>query len=351
MKAAEKAVRRALTRLLAGRPLPEQEVRAAGLRRIALLRLDRRLGNQVILFPVVDALRAACPQAEVDVVAPGPYHVAFEGRPSVSRVVRFERSRPLGPNGLVRLVQLRARRYDLVVEAGHHHSFSLSGALVARQLGAPLRMGFRRGESPAFLNVLVDPPSGEGVGRARIYFELARKLDPGATYEPPRWHVTPEERRRAVERRAHMGLRPLTAGIHPGARGAKRWPPERFVEVARELERRGYQPVIFLGPAESDQDEVWRKARGPEWKLVAQPPLRAFAALVSTLSLWISGDTGPLHVATSCGVPAVGLIQHREGLESFEPGPLFRRVYAEGRQIEVAEVLEALDRPPGAPAR
>lgn len=346
MKTLEKSFRRGLTRLLAGAPEPEADFRAGDLRRIAVLRLDRRLGNQVILFPLVDALREACPRAEIDLVAPGPYHVAFEGRPALTRVVQFERSRLLGPHGLPALLALRSRRYELVIEAGHHHSFSLSGALLAKQLGAPLRMGFRRGESPSFLNVRVDPPAGEGVGRARIFFELARRVNPGARYRVPEWYVTPEERARALERRVRMGLQPRAVGIHPGARGAKRWPPPRFVEVARELERRGYQPVIFLGPAESDQEDLWRRERGTDWKLVEQPTLRNFAALVSTLSLWVSGDTGPLHVATSCGVPAVGILQHREGLESFEPGPLFRRVYRDGAMPEVADVLAALDAPP-----
>ncbi|HVP39506.1 MAG TPA: glycosyltransferase family 9 protein [Candidatus Saccharimonadales bacterium] len=343
MKRVERAWRRALTRALGAvlRPEPEPPWDRAELRRIAVLRLDRRLGNQVILFPMLEALARACPAAEIEVLAPAPYHQAYEGLPGVARVVRFERSAPLSADGWRRLRQLRARRYDLVIEAGHHHSFSLSGALLTRLLGGRLRMGFRRGESARFLNVLVDAPPASEVGRARVFFELARRVDPAARFAPPRWAVSPAERAGAAALRAGLGLAGPALGVHPGGRGGRRWPRERFEAVARALAARGLQPVVFLGGAEREQAPAWRAAAGPAWRVVEAPPLREFAALVETLSLWVSGDTGPLHVAAALGVPSVGVLLQPESLEALEEGPRYRAVYRVGEGPAVEDVVAA----------
>jgi heptosyltransferase-3 len=347
-KSLERAARRAVTRALGVvlRPEPEPSFDPARLRRIAVLRLDRRLGNAVILFPMLEALARACPAAEIEVIAPPPYDVAYQGLPGVARIEHFERSSPLSPRGWGRVGALRGRRYDLVVEAGHHHSFSLSGALLARVLGAPLRLGFRRGESPRFLNLLVDPPAfaafPPGPGRARIFFELARRLDPRAVYSEPRWAVTADERDGAARERGRLDLGPRTLGVHPGGRGARRWPREHFEAVIRAMEPLGFQPVVFLGEAERDQADAWRRAAGPAWRIVEAPALRRFAALLETLSLWVSADTGPLHVAVATGVPSVGVLLHPEGLQALEETARYRRVYREGGAPTVEEVVAAL---------
>jgi heptosyltransferase III len=349
VKSLERAARHALLRALelVLRPGPEPAFDPAGLRRIAVLRLDRRLGNQVILFPMLEALARACPAARIEVLAPAPYDVAYQGLPGVARVERFERSSPLSPDGWRRVRALRSRDYDLVIEAGHHHSFSLSGGMLTLLLGAPLRLGFRRGESPRFLNILVDPPGPEGPagpapGRARVFFELARRLDPHARYAGPRWPVSPGERAEAGLLRRRLGLGPRTLGVHPGGRGARRWPRERFEAVVRAMEPLGFQPVVFLGPAERDQAAGWRAAAGSGWRVVEAPPLREFAALVETLSLWVSADTGPLHVAVATGVPSVGVLLHSEGREALEETPRYRALFREGEGPAVAEVVAAL---------
>ena len=351
VKAVERAARGALLRALEVvlRPGPEPAFDPARLRNIAVLRLDRRLGNQVILFPMLEAVARACPAARIEVLAPAPYDVACQGLPGVAHIERFERSSPFSADGWRRVRGLRSRRYDLVIEAGHHHSFSLSGGVLTLLLGAPLRLGFRRGESPRFLNILVDPPGpaspgGPAPGRARVFFELARRLDPGATYSEPRWPVSPAERADALALRERLGLGPRTLGVHPGGRGVRRWPPGRFEAVARAMEPLGFQPVIFLGPAEQDQAARWREAAGPAWRVVQAPPLREFAALVATLSLWVSADTGPLHVAVAAGVPSVGVLLHSEGREALEETPRYHGVFREGDGPEVAEVVAALRR-------
>ncbi len=312
------------------------------LRHVVVLRLDRRLGNQVMLFPLLDALQEGLPRARVEVVAPGPYHAAHLGRPGRLRVTRFERSRPWLREGLATLLRLRGEHPDLVIEAGHHHQPSTSGALVTRLLGAPYRLGFRRGTA-SHLNLPVNPNPEVRIPRAERYFCLARAVLPTAVYAPPRWHVSGSEREAAGVAWRNVGMEGPCIALHAGGRGVRRWDPARLARVARDLQSTGLPVVVFLGPGERAEGAFWEESLGPGGRVVEAPALRVFAAMLERARLWVSADTGPLHVAAAMGVPSVGVVQHAEGLEAISPRAPYRVVYREGGPAEGEVVRAARD--------
>jgi hypothetical protein len=96
--------------------------------------------------------------------------------------------------------------------------------------------------------------------------------------------------------------------VHPGAASrSRRWPPERFAEVARALRAAGHDVVVTGGHAE-------RALAAHVVRLAGLPPsastagaldLPALAALVADASLLVCGDTGVAHLATAVGTPSV----------------------------------------------
>jgi ADP-heptose:LPS heptosyltransferase len=96
--------------------------------------------------------------------------------------------------------------------------------------------------------------------------------------------------------------------IHPGAAfPARRWPAERYGDVARELAARGHQVVITGGPAEQPLAiRVAEHAGLPgSAGLAGRTALAELAALVARASLVVCGDTGVGHLATAFGTPSV----------------------------------------------
>lgn len=95
--------------------------------------------------------------------------------------------------------------------------------------------------------------------------------------------------------------------LNPGAGwGAKRWPTERYGELARLFAERGFGVVINSGPGEKElADEV--NAASGNAALVVSPGLDELIALTRRASLVIAGDTGPLHLASALGKPVVGI--------------------------------------------
>lgn len=96
--------------------------------------------------------------------------------------------------------------------------------------------------------------------------------------------------------------------IHPGAAAAaRRWPAERFAEVAAALHRDGHQVVITGSHGESElANAVARMAKLPENAVLAgELDVLELVALVSDSKLLVCGDTGVGHVATATGTPSV----------------------------------------------
>lgn len=95
--------------------------------------------------------------------------------------------------------------------------------------------------------------------------------------------------------------------LNPGAGwGAKRWPVERFAEIARRFWDKGYGVVVNYGPGEEMLAKEVNAASGNR-VLPLSPALDELIALTRRASLVIAGDTGPLHLASALGKPTVGI--------------------------------------------
>jgi heptosyltransferase-1 len=95
--------------------------------------------------------------------------------------------------------------------------------------------------------------------------------------------------------------------VNPGAGwGAKRWPAERYAEVARALLNRGFRVFVNAGPGELTlADALVQRTGGGAIPLVCS--IEQLIAISRRICLAIAGDTGPLHLACALGRPVVGI--------------------------------------------
>ncbi len=102
--------------------------------------------------------------------------------------------------------------------------------------------------------------------------------------------------------------RPRVA-LHPGATDTRRrWPADRFAQVARTLHADGYEVLVTGTPAEQEVvDQVVAAAGVPVRPLVGTLSLGGLAGCYAGCALVISNDTGPLHLAAAVGAPTVGI--------------------------------------------
>jgi lipopolysaccharide heptosyltransferase I len=111
---------------------------------------------------------------------------------------------------------------------------------------------------------------------------------------------------RVAQRLAENGVGEF-AILNPGAGwGAKRWPAERYGEVARGLAELGMRSILNYGPGE---EELVRAAEAASSgaALAMKCTITELIALTRRAFLFVGGDTGPLHLAAALRVPVVGI--------------------------------------------
>ena len=275
------------------------------LRRILLIRLSS-LGDILLMTPLVNRLRAVCPQAEIDVLINSQYRDLLRSHPGITRLLTFNSEQSL----LHTVSGLRANHYDLALDL---HRTPRS-QLLLRALRARRKLTYNKRIIRRALLV------GLGLNTLRsmtpvpeLYAAPLRRLGLQGQLGSPTMHLDPESTE-AME--AHIARcmpdafnRPLLA-IAPGARWlTKRWPVERFAAVAQELaQERGAVVVILGGPDEARLASVLCDSlEVPAINVAGTLSLMHSAALLSRCRLLISNDSGLMHMATGLRVPVVAI--------------------------------------------
>ncbi len=198
---------------------------------------------------------------------------------------------------------VRSAQYDVAVDL----QGAMRSALLARWSGAPVVYGAAEPrESPASL-LYTRPTIAHGAHVIEQSLSIIEAMTQKGI-KPPRVVVPidPAEEDRISQSPAQQGIRDF-AILNPGAGwGAKRWPAERYGDVARQLSQDGLRCLVNFGPGEEQLFEAVKAASGG----LVEPTkssITGLIALTRRARLFIGGDTGPLHLAAALKVPVVAI--------------------------------------------
>ena len=282
--------------------------------RRVLLCLRWGIGDLVMQWPLLAALRDACPEAEIVALGAEPATglLGWAGRP-VDRVVTvqslgFHHYGDKGEHGGTAGFdawfdrETRAGGFDLVLDALH--------------AGVGLRDGlWRHGVAACESDqgVLQDRlECGEGMVRAilesaRIGWGLPGEAGHGTLSS--RFDLTAGERRWADDWLGERGIDAPPAAVSPVASlELKRWPVDRLAAVADDLADEGGRVLVFAGLLdEAATRTVQHMRRRDAAVIVGAEPLRRVAALLARCRVLVCNDTGLLHLGQAVGTRAVGV--------------------------------------------
>lgn len=88
--------------------------------------------------------------------------------------------------------------------------------------------------------------------------------------------------------------------------------------------------LVFTGSEEKDLRESYETLLGPEVPVVFEPSVREFAAMLSRCGLFVTRDSGPIHLAYGLGVRTVAIFLHNNFNHWAPPSDLTRVVYLSG---------------------
>jgi lipopolysaccharide heptosyltransferase I len=261
------------------------------------------LGDLVHAIPVAAALRRAFPSARIDWLVAAKHRALLDLVPVIDR--RLAMSSLAGA-----VSELRRGGYDAAIDL----QGLMKSAALARLSGAPRVVGFaarhlRERLARVFYTDAYDPGGPASYDREsmrhviRLNLSLLEPLGASNTaVEFPIDAVTS-----VIAQEAQAGG--PYALINPGASWPnKRWPADRFGEVARALAlARGVRPIVIWGPGEEALASAVVDASGRTAVLAPPTTIADLVALSRGARLMVSGDTGPLHLAAAVGTPIVAI--------------------------------------------
>ncbi|MGH9900405.1 MAG: glycosyltransferase family 9 protein [Pyrinomonadaceae bacterium] len=301
-----------------------------------------QLGDVVLSLPALGAIRARFPRARVTVAVGRPAApivelagVADEAL-AVDRVALRDGSKPLSILRIARLVgDVRRSGFDFVIDL---HSLSETN-LLGFLSGAPTRLYARRpGRSLDFLSNFRPRPGIEDRNKHAIdrYLDVVAPLGVSGVSRVPRLKPGAEGDRAVDEmlKKEKAGGDVPLVGIFPGAgHPSRRWPLARFAELARRLEKTdGVRAVLFAGPEEHGLVREMRSTFPRSAIVFDRLTITQLASAAARLAVFVSNDTGPMHIAAAVGTPVVILLGQHPMLKCYiPPGDRHRPVH--GRTI------------------
>jgi ADP-heptose:LPS heptosyltransferase len=281
------------------------------LRRIAVVRALPGLGDLLCAVPALRALRGSSPDA----------HIALIGLPAVAPIVaRFGcyvdellpfpgfPGIPEVPPNAPRIVEFLAasqrRGFDLALQL--HGNGQATNAFVAllgaRRTAGFLPPGIAAGDAELFLPYPEDRP--EPLRHLSLMRFLGIEAEDPSLEFPVRERDQAELERLADPHRLEPGR---YACIHPGAAEAqRRWPPERFADVADALAERELLPVLTGGPGERAITAATAASMtAPAVDLGGSTSVGGLALLLASAAVTVTNDTGTSHLAAAMRAPSV----------------------------------------------
>ncbi|NQT94962.1 MAG: glycosyltransferase family 9 protein [Candidatus Omnitrophica bacterium] len=318
-------------------------------KRIVILRTDR-IGEVLLSTPVIEALRRKFPSAGISFVTSAYASDIVSDREDLTEVIDFDTIsvNPCLCKTLALAAKLRKRHFDMAIILNPHKLLHLSSFLA----GIKCRVGYNR-KWPFLLTHKVEDKKREGLMHEVEYnLELLKIID---VYEKNTRPFIPVLSKSVLsvdklfQERGITGTKRIVA-IHPGSSNSdKRWPPEKFREVAKMLAESASVEVVLIGDDSEKPlcEEIGSGLRGV-YNLAGSFTVKELAAFLKRVDLLITNDNGPMHIAAALGTKVVAIFN--SDLKGSNPkrwGP-----YGEGHiviyrpldEIMAEEVVEAAEK-------
>jgi heptosyltransferase-1 len=275
------------------------------------------IGDVVHTLPALSALRERFPDAHITWVVEEMASDLVMDHPHLNRVIISHRKSWIGDlqrgrisNALkeikILLSELRARRYDLVID---FHGL-LKSALIVRLSGGKRKLGYDSLQELSGLFYNEKIPEDMGKHAVDRYLDFARHL--GAHPDMPEFTIAirqeNEDRVKTLLMANGIGPNDPFVAVSPQALWeTKLWSDQKFAQLSERIIQELNTPVVFTGGEEKSTEGIHSFMTLPCVDLAGRTTLKDLACLFRGASLLVTTDSGPMHLAAAMETPVVAL--------------------------------------------
>ncbi|HEX9158053.1 MAG TPA: lipopolysaccharide heptosyltransferase II [Syntrophales bacterium] len=307
-----------------------------------LIRGTNWIGDVVMTFPAIGSVRETLPTAWITVLVKPWVADLVRMHPAVDEVMVYERpGRHDGFGGLLALArELRGKRFDAAILLQN----AIEAAVIARLARIPVRAGYSTDARGLLLTHPVKrTPESKTVHQSLYYLEMLKALGFRSSGTMVKIQPTEQQKLSADRLLGQFGIagrRPIV-GMAPGAAygPAKRWFPERFAAVADRLAGRFTCPVVLFGSSgdRANTEAVQSASKNTFIDIAGKTNLGDAIALIARCDLFVTNDSGLMHVAGALGVPTVAIFGSTNPQTTY---PLGERTLIVRRPVDCSPCLK-----------
>lgn len=271
------------------------------------------IGDLILLTPALKALRQHFSSAEIVLLTGEPgVEAVLAGEGVINRVVLLNRKGGSGWRKAFSLIRkMRKEKFDLSLAASGTNAFNAS--LLMYLLGISRRVGVDVKQKGFWYTkkIKYDPQENESEGSLRLLEAMGVPADERF----PTLHLQPEEKAFIDGFLVGENIKPgdILVGMHAGSgpkmQDQKRWPKEKFAQLAEEAMSHSKVKVVFTGGDQEKEliDEIKGLMKEKPISSAGRLTIRQTAALIQRCRLFVANDSGIAHVAASVKTPLIVL--------------------------------------------
>jgi len=277
-----------------------------------LIRGTNWIGDVIMTLPAIAAVRETFPHAKVTVLAKPWVAEVYRICKNIDEVLIFQS--PGIHHGIVGKYRLARELQKKEFDAAILLQNAIEAAIITWLARIPIRVGYNSdGRGFLLTHSVVRTNEIRKVHQINYYLEMLKSA--GFRSSERNLTLVLDNDYRAIAdnilKKHHIGKNAITIGIAPGATygPAKMWFPERFTAVADRLVN-DFSARILLFGSNSDRkraETVQQSSNNMFLNLAGNTSLKEAIALISRCDLFISNDSGLMHVAGALGIPLVAI--------------------------------------------
>jgi heptosyltransferase-3 len=273
----------------------------ANISKILVIKL-RAIGDVLLSTVVLENLRCAFPSATIDFLTESASRDVLSGNPMIDDLVVFS---PKKDSAVGLIAAVRRRKYDLVIDLFANPR----SAIVTALSGARYRVGFPFGWRKYCYNILAPARGGE-VHNTEFNLEALQVIGVPIVGANIRFLLDPaaEEFAESFFRNEGLDSAKVVAMNPGGGWYTKRWPIPKFAQLGDVLARElGVGVLIVWGPGELEDANRLQSLMRERSLIIPFTNLKQLASVLKRVSLFVTNDSGPMHIAAAVGTPVLAI--------------------------------------------
>ncbi|MDO8661943.1 MAG: lipopolysaccharide heptosyltransferase II [Candidatus Omnitrophota bacterium] len=266
------------------------------------------LGDVLFSTAVIRNIRRNFPNSFLACIIPARCYPVLKGNPHLDEIIIFdEKDRHKGLFARLGFIRnLKNKKFDMVFLL--HRSFSR--ALICRLAGIPERIGHYTKKRAFLLTKKIIPPKRDSLHRIDYYLDIIEQAGLRVEDRYPEFFISTEDKAFVEDflNKNSVKQDDFIVAINPGGNWPpKRWPKDYWVELADKLIEDSAAKLIITGSVNDLSLAGYIRGKMLHKPIVACGVfnLKQLGALAKKADLFITADTGPLHIANSVGAKKI----------------------------------------------